>query len=186
MLSKLARKPVAWVVAGAVVVAIAFGLFWFQPWKLWTTTTVDEDLPIAAAPSGGAQGAPDGSEAPSTNDDPTVAHLLAEGDFITHEHDTSGKAQLFEQPDGTVVLAIAGLKTSDGPDLRVWITDQEVGEDWFVFDDGYHVELGELKGNKGDQLYEVPADTDLSKVTSVTIWCERFSVSFGAAPLATA
>ncbi|HEY1175319.1 MAG TPA: DM13 domain-containing protein [Phytomonospora sp.] len=187
MLSKLARKPVAWAVSAVVVVAIAFGLFWFQPWKLWTSTTVDEDLPVAAAgPSGG--GAPegaDGSSAPSTGDDPTIAHLLAEGDFVTHEHDTSGKAQLFKQPDGTVVLALADLKTSDGPDLRVWVTDQEVGDDWFVFDDGYYVELGKLKGNKGDQLYTVPPDTDLGKIASVTIWCKRFSVSFGAAPITT-
>lgn len=185
MLSKLARKPLAWGIAAVVVVALALGLFWFQPWKLWTSTTVDEDLPVAAAPTDGASTAPDTSEGPSSGEDPTVAHLLAEGDFVTHEHATSGKAQLFRQPDGTIVLAIAGLKTSDGPDLRVWVTDQAVEKDaWDVFDDGYYVELGKLKGNKGDQLYEVPAETDLSKVTSVTIWCARFDVSFGAAALA--
>ena len=185
MLSKLARKPRAWGIAAAVVVALAFGLFWFQPWKLWTNTTVDEDLPVAAAPGDSGSAVPDTSDGPSTGEDPTVAHLIAEGDFVTHEHATSGKAQLFRQPDGTIVLALAGLKTSDGPDLRVWVTDQAVGEDdWDVFDDGYHVELGKLKGNEGDQLYEVPAETDLSRVTSVTIWCARFAVSFGAAPLA--
>lgn len=36
-------------VAGAV--AVGFGLYWFQPWKLWVDDTVDEALPpVAAAP----------------------------------------------------------------------------------------------------------------------------------------
>jgi hypothetical protein len=41
-----------------------------------------------------------------------------------------------------------------------------------------------LKGNIGDQNYEIPADTDLSKYQACTIWCKRFSVNFGTAPLA--
>jgi hypothetical protein len=43
--------------------------------------------------------------------------------------------------------------------------------------------LGALKGNVGDQNYEVPADLDLSKYQAVTIWCRRFGVNFGTAPL---
>jgi hypothetical protein len=45
------------------------------------------------------------------------------------------------------------------------------------------LELGALKGNKGNQNYELPAGVDLSKYRSVVIWCRRFSVPFGAAPL---
>ena len=45
------------------------------------------------------------------------------------------------------------------------------------------VELGKLKGNEGDQNYEIPADTDLAKYRAVTIWCRRFSVNFATAPL---
>ena len=90
-------------------------------------------------------------------------------------------------PDGTHRLEIEGLDTSDGPDLRVWLTDQAVvagKAGWQVFDDGRHVELGKLKGNKGDQVYPIPASADLAALRSVTIWCKRFSVSFGAARLA--
>ena len=78
------------------------------------------------------------------------------------------------------------LSTSDGPDLRVWLTDQPVieGRDgWHVFDDGRYVELGPLKANQGNQVYDVPAGTDLDGLTSVSIWCKRFAVSFGAAAL---
>jgi hypothetical protein len=45
------------------------------------------------------------------------------------------------------------------------------------------VELGKLKGNEGDQNYDVPEDLDLSKYRAVTIWCRRFSVNFATAPL---
>jgi hypothetical protein len=40
-----------------------------------------------------------------------------------------------------------------------------------------------LKGNIGDQNYELPANADLAKYRAVTIWCKRFSVNFGTAPL---
>jgi hypothetical protein len=54
---------------------------------------------------------------------------------------------------------------------------------WRVFDDGEWVELGRLKGNRGDQAYPLPAGVDPAAYRSVSIWCKRFAVSFGAAPL---
>ena len=54
---------------------------------------------------------------------------------------------------------------------------------WFLFDDGQHTSLGGLKGNIGDQNYPIPADVNLADYRSVSIWCDRFSVSFGAAEL---
>ncbi|MEV6493316.1 DM13 domain-containing protein, partial [Actinoplanes sp. NPDC051633] len=108
------------------------------------------------------------------------------GEFVTHEHETSGGVRLVRNPDGTHQLELAGLDTSDGPDLRVWLTDQPVrtGTDgWRVFDDGRHLELGKLKGNQGDQIYRLPAGVDPAGFRSVSIWCKRFAVSFGAAEL---
>ena len=43
-----------------------------------------------------------------------------------------------------------------------------------------------MKGNKGDQNYELPAGFDLSKYSAVTVWCKRFGVNFATAPLASA
>jgi hypothetical protein len=54
---------------------------------------------------------------------------------------------------------------------------------WSVFDDGRYVEVGILKANTGNQVYDVPSDTTLDGWVGVTIWCKRFSVSFGAAEL---
>ena len=112
--------------------------------------------------------------------------LVATGSLVSHEHDSSGDVRLVRLADGRVQLTLENLVTSDGPDLRVWLTNQPLIDGrsgWFVFDDDRYVELGPLKANRGNQVYDVPAGTDLTGLTSVTIWCVRFSVSFGAATL---
>jgi Electron transfer DM13 len=169
------RAKIIWAAITIVVIGGTAGLYWFQPWKLFTSRTVNESLPVVvdepAAPSG-----------PSTPQN----LLVATGTIISHEHESSGTARLVRLANGQVQLVFEDLATSDGPDLRVWLTDQPVldGRDgWFVFDDGRYVELGPLKANKGNQVYDVPAGTDLTGLTSVTIWCKRFAVSFAAAAL---
>ena len=109
--------------------------------------------------------------------------MTAEGTFISHEHPTAGTARIITLEDGSRVLRLVGLDTDNGPDLKVWLAAAPVieGRDgWFVFDDDEYLSLGALKGNKGNQNYPIPDDADISDLTSVTIWCERFSVSFGA------
>lgn len=158
-------KPLTWIVVAVLLAGGIVGLYWFQPWKLVVDDRVDE------APAGAA---------------PAQVAVLAEGTFVTHEHDTRGTVRIIQRADGTRRLEIVELDTSNGPDLRVWLTDQPVieGRDgWSVFDDGRYVELGRLKGNKGSQGYDIPAGLDLSPFRSVSIWCKRFSVSFGAATL---
>jgi Electron transfer DM13 len=181
MLPKLLRNPVTWIVMIAVtLVAFGFGLYWFQPWRLVTNTTVN-DAVASPAPATSSRPGPAGSRAPAG------PRVVLKGTFITHEHDTSGEARVVEYPDGRRQLELLNLNTSDGPDLRVWLSDQPVKPGtagWRVFDDGKWVELGRLKGNKGNQVYDVPRDADLKTLRSVTIWCKRFSVSFGAAALA--
>jgi hypothetical protein len=113
-------------------------------------------------------------------------YLELSGTFISHEHETTGTARVIRESTGRLRLELVNLDTSNGPDLRVWLSDQPVKAGtagWRVFDDGRWVELGRLRGNKGNQVYEVPTDADLTTLRSVTIWCKRFSVSFGAAAL---
>ncbi|WP_128430035.1 DM13 domain-containing protein [Streptomyces cyaneus] len=167
------------------VVAGGFGLYWFQPWKLWQDKTVEEALPQAAKNSAPPAAAPSAdADAPAPG-----PQTLADGELISHEHTTSGSVKLVRLADGSHVVRLEDLDTSNGPDLRVWLTDAPVKEGragWHVFDDGEYVSLGRLKGNKGSQNYVVPEDVDLSRYSSVTIWCDRFDVSFGAAELARA
>ena len=188
MVVRLEVMRLRWLVGGLVVVVVLMaGGYWFEPWRLFTTREVDERLPVAA---------------PRTRRPPARRHLpsrgraapapsgpvdLLRGRFVSHEHGTSGRVRVVSQPDGSRLLAIEDLDTSDGPDLHVWLTDAEVSEDgWRVFDDGRYVDLGELRGNKGNLVYELPAGVDLADYQSVSIWCERFSVSFGAAALVAA
>ena len=196
--------PAAVVASIAVVVALAA----FQPWRLFIDVTVNEELPTAASVQQSdlessadetAQGENDVNDesavvseiSPSpdigANEDPKPKRTVtAEGTFISHEHPTTGTARVITLADGSRVLRLVGLDTDNGPDLKVWLAAAPVleGRDgWFVFDDDEYLSLGPLKGNKGNQNYPIPADADISDLTSVTIWCERFSVSFGAAEL---
>jgi hypothetical protein len=181
------RRPITWVVVGVVLAAGAgVGLALFQPWKLVVDETVDEAAPAAASAT--PTGAPPSSDAPA-GEAPAGPRILATGDFISHEHETTGKVVILRLPDGSRVLRIEDLDTSNGPDLHVWITNAPVKRGtagWRVFDDGRYAALGKLKGNKGSQNYPVPASVDLAQLRSVTIWCDRFNVSFGAASLSAA
>jgi hypothetical protein len=173
VVARLARRPVSWLVLAAGAGVVVVGLAFFQPWKLWVDQTVDEPAPPPAAAAAVSQAAPE-------------AATIALGAFISHEHDTTGTARVVREPDGSRYLRIENLDTSNGPLLKVWLTDAPVrpGKDgWYLFDDGQHVDLGALKGNKGSQNYPIPADVDLAAYRSVSIWCARFDVSFGAAEL---
>ncbi|MEV0988899.1 DM13 domain-containing protein [Streptomyces sp. NPDC049949] len=170
------------VLAGVLITAalvLGAGLYWAQPWKLWQDSAVNEALPTASTAPAPGSARPGAAPAP-------VPRTISQGSLISHEHSTTGTVKLIELPDGSHTLRLEDLDTSSGPDLRVWLTDAPVKEGadgWFVFDDGKHVSLGKLKGNKGDQNYEIPAGVNLADYSSVTIWCDRFNVSFGAAAL---
>ncbi|GAB2488445.1 DM13 domain-containing protein [Jatrophihabitans fulvus] len=210
------RRKVLLGIAVVLVPAVAFGLYWFQPWKLWVDERVDEALPSVVAqlpatpPSSNPSSAPGTatptsiptstpmsapSSAPSsaapgaTEVSKPEARILSRGSLISHEHDTRGAVSIVRQADGSRVLVLQDLDTSNGPDVEVWLTDAPVipGEKgWYVFDDGAHVSLGDLKGNLGNQVYRIPDDVRLDRYTSVSLWCARFDVSFGAAELRSA
>ena len=172
------RVAVSAVVVLAAI-AVAVGLYLFQPWRIFTSSTVTEDVPVAvpsAGPSGGSSVEPSAA----------APRELVMGELISHEHASSGTVRILELSDGSRVLRFEGLDTSDGPDLRVWLSDALVVEGpagWHVFDDGAHLDLGALKANKGDQNYAIPPGTMLGDYNSVSIWCARFAVSFAAAEL---
>ncbi|TDC38892.1 hypothetical protein E1211_05875 [Micromonospora sp. 15K316] len=186
MWTKSVRSPLIWASVVVVVMIAAVGLFWFQPWKLFTDTRVDEALPVVertSAPTGSVPADAASSPAATT---PPANRIVSAGDFITHEHETTGNAEIVRLADGRHQLVLRDLETSNGPDLRVWLTDQPVRTGtagWRVFDDGRWIEVARLKGNRGDQVYDLPASVDPLEFRSVSIWCKRFSVSFGAADL---
>ena len=178
-----------WGIGAAVVVAAAvvLGLI-FQPWLLFVNVRVDDEIPSAVtAPSAAPDPAATPTSEPASPAPPVGPVDLLAGTFISHEHETTGTARVIENPDGSRQLALVGLATSNGPDVHVWLSAGPVVEGtdgWFTAGGYDHIDLGPIKGNLGDQLYDIPADVDLSVFRSVDLWCVQFGVSFGAAALA--
>jgi hypothetical protein len=171
------RRRVIGLLAAAGLALVVVAALVFEPWKLVIDQTVDETPPAGMAVPGAPAGA-----------DPQLGQpmVIARGTFISHEHDSSGSVVVLRLPDGSRVLRLQDLQTSNGPRLQVWLSGAPVlpGSDgWHVFDDGQYVNLGDLKGNIGSSNYPIPAEVDLADLTSVSIWCARFNVSFAAATL---
>ena len=188
------RKRV-WIVAASVIsaVVLAVGLALFKPWLLFVDVRVDEQLPTVAAPAEPSQPPASKGPSPSTaTTDKTPAEAparpvqLAQGTLISHEHATTGTVRIIRQPDGSRLLTLENLDTSNGPDVHVWLSAADVVEGtagWFTAGSADYFDLGLIKGNQGNQIYSIPAEVDLSKYRSVDLWCVQFSVSFAAAQL---
>ncbi|MDZ5622306.1 DM13 domain-containing protein [Nocardioides bizhenqiangii] len=192
----MSRKKAIWLSVGVVsLVVVVVALLLFQPWLLLIDDEVDEaddaGEVVGTASDGLSQTAfPSDQAGDQEGDEPRRVELAA-AEFIDAEHGTSGRALLYLREDGSRYLRLEGFETSNGPDVHVWITDQQSGGDcegcsdsWGIYDDGDYVKLGALKGNIGDQNYEIPDDADLSGMRSVVIWCDRFNVAFGTAAIA--
>jgi hypothetical protein len=159
-----------------VVGATIFVLVYFEPQKLFINETVHEAAPTERAVPGPAVA---GTQPTPPSRPPVV---LSTGEFRSYEHSSQGVAVVIQLDDGERVVRFENLHTSNGPDLRVYLsTTPNAGpEDDFAKN---YVELGHLKGNIGDQNYSIPAGTALERYGSVVVWCKRFSVAFAAAPV---
>lgn len=133
----------------------------FRPERLFINQKVNEQFPTAAAASS----------------------KLAIGQFHSGAHETKGTASVFQLADGKKTLRLTDFATSNGPDVHVYLVAATDAKDNDTVTKAEFVDLGSLKGNIGDQNYELPANADLAKYRAVTIWCKRFSVNFGTAPL---
>ena len=137
------------------------GWFAFRPEKLFLNETVNEVVPTASSAN---------------------TKLLSEGSFTSYAHETKGAA-LISKVDGKLILSLKDFNTSNGPDVHVYLVKGDNPDQNSVNKSGF-LDLGVIKGNQGNQNYELPADTNLDEYGSVAIWCKRFSVDFGGATLA--
>jgi|GEM_PF-172408 len=151
------------IVGVAVIAAIVAGWAAFRPELLFVNKKVNEGFPTAAS---------------------TLAStVVSSGTFHGVAHETKGNASVLQVPGKASVLRLTNFTTSNGPDVRVFLIGaKDATDNATVTRDGY-LEIAKLKGNEGDQNYDIPAGTDLSKYHAVTIWCNRFHVNFATAPL---
>lgn len=155
------------VLIAALAVLGGLGWYLFRPELLFLDQQVNEELATTASAQAGAPAAP---------------AALAAGSFHSVAHETRGVATVLEI-DGKRILRLTDFATSNGPDVRVYlIAAPDAADNETVTKAGF-VELGKLKGNQGDQNYDLPAGIDLNQYRAVTIWCARFGVNFATAPL---
>ncbi len=109
--------------------------------------------------------------------------VLVQGRFHDVAHQGSGVAIVYQLPSGERVLRFTDFKTLNGPALYVYLFAADDAHDNATVERAGFVSLGPLKGNVGDQNYNLPPDLDLTKYLAVSIWCRRFSVNFATAPL---
>ena len=149
-----------WILA-AVGLPILVAAWWaFRPEKLWINQRVSEPAPFAS----------------STDPQP-----LYTGRLEGKAHQTSGRATIYRTPDGKQYLRLTDFSTSNGPDVHVVLarSDEANLTQEIVKGQLDSVELGSLKGNQGDQNYDLPASVDLQKYNTAVIYCERFHAVFG-------
>jgi hypothetical protein len=107
---------------------------------------------------------------------------LRSGRFESVRHPAAGTATAIRLARGGRVLTLTGFEVDNGPDLRLYLVAGPARSEDEVRD---YVDLGALKGNRGDQQYTLPADLDLDRYATAVIWCRAFSVLFARAPTRT-
>jgi electron transfer DM13 len=147
---------------GVLLLAAVAAWAAFRPERLFVNAKVNESMPNV------------GSAAQT---------VLASGTFHSVAHSTKGDASIYQLADGKRLLRITKFETSNGPDVHVYLVAANDASDSDTVKKAGFLELGSLKGNIGDQNYELPTDVDLAKYHAVTIWCKRFGVNFATAPL---
>ena len=145
----------------ALAIFAAGAWYAFRPERLFINQKVNEQFPTASAAS----------------------NKLASGQFHNGAHETKGIATVFQLADGKKTLRLTDFATSNGPDVHVYLVASGDAKDNDAVTNAGFIDIGSLKGNIGDQNYDLPAGVDLAKYRAVTIWCKRFSVNFGTAPL---
>ena len=169
------HRRAAYAITGVVVGLAIFGFLWFRPDTLFRDTNVDEAVPTVAAPT---------SQNTAEAGPGTTPAVISSGSFRSLEHPTRGTAKIVRLGDGSRIVRLEDFRTSSGPDVVVALSATPASEDsWGAYDDDALLVLRTIKGNVGDQNYTIPAGTDLSRYRSVVIWCRRFQVGFGAAPI---
>ena len=196
------KKPVI-IIAGVIGLIIVGTVGWYLASPLFIDNVVDEEFPLEVpSPEELAQMPAEEMEKveakvmetaaempdkvmdepmPEASDSPTIA---VQGQFQDADdfHKGSGSATIYQLPGGRHVLRFENFSATNGPDLHVLLSKHpapanrdEVGADY--------IDLGSLKGNVGNQNYDIPAGVDISEYQSVVIYCMPFHVVFATATL---
>jgi Electron transfer DM13 len=150
------------IVVAAIGVVLVVAWYAFRPERLFINERVHETMPAANASS---------------------IQAIESGVFYRIAHPTEGKATIYRMADGGLMLRFTNFRTSNGPNVHVYLVAADDAKDGETVQHAGFIDLGPIKGNIGDQNYALGSAVDLSKYRAISIWCQRFSVNFGVAPL---
>ena len=195
------------IIAIVILAIIPVGwLAWYLLSPLVSTTTVNEEFPLAAraaVPQGMTmaqveavmQEAVEAAPAPVVEAMPElpgratpsampVAQLAGSFEDADAFHRGSGTATIYDLgADGGSVLRLEDFRVTNGPDLRVLLANIPNPSDRSRLNAGGYEELAQLKGNAGSQNYDIPDSVNLDEIRSVVIYCRPFQVVFSVATL---
>lgn len=196
------------IIIGIIVAAIIIPIGVYTASPLFTSTIVDEPLPIANTSEGfqkfismNEEEKMQAAKQMTKKEENQIMNVAAQinnsvdenvtaigkqqiynktlsGNFVGVNdgiHNAEGIAKVISLQQGSNILRLENFKATNGPDLYVYLGTDKGASDF--------VSLGRLKGNIGNQNYDIPSGTDLSKYNTVLIWCRAFSVLFGSAQL---
>src|SRR5580704_8276230 len=150
------------IVTGGIAVVLFVAWYAFRPERLFINEPVHDAMPAANVSS---------------------TQAIESGAFYGIAHPTQGTATIYRMGDDALMLRFTNFRTSNGPNVHVYLVAADDARDAETVRRAGFIDLGSIKGNIGDQNYALGSDVDLSKYRAVSIWCQRFSVNFGAAPL---
>lgn len=213
MMRRLMRSKLFWGLGALAVAAslyLALGVFGVQ--TLFQENEVNEDFEVAADPSPEKK-TPDAEDPESKpasettmtdsgteekqerkedekpvageadKEEPAGPVAVSSGEFHPVDHAGTGMATVYRQTNGTHVLRLEGLNVENGPDLYVYaIAALDATDETAALKAGF-VGAGQLKGNVGNQTYELPPDYNPDTHRAISVWCKRFTSNFATAPL---
>lgn len=146
-----------------LVVILVVAWYEFRPERLVINRRVHEEFPATKGAS--------------------PPEAVASGLFHRVAHPTRGTATIYRVGDGSHILRFTNFRTSNGPDVHVYMVAANDAKDSASVQRAGFVDLGKIKGNIGDQNYHLGSEVDLSRYRAVSVWCKRFSINFGTAAL---
>jgi hypothetical protein len=149
-----------------------------QAAKQMSTQERDEIMAIASKVNNSVDEPMDQVQQQTQDNAATITNALRTGSFVgvgDGIHNAEGTAKVIPLQDDSNILRLEDLRVTNGPDLYVYLATDKSASDF--------LSLGKLKANNGNQNYDLPTETDLTKYDTVLIWCRPFSVLFGSAEL---
>ena len=86
-------------------------------------------------------------------EDASSAQVVESGTFSGVMHPTAGTATIYRLVHGDRVLRFTNFRTSNGPDVHVYLVAANDAKDSAMVKHADVIDLGTIKGNIGDQNY---------------------------------